>query len=193
LLASLLFIASLLNTSGSVDAKTAGMDSHGLQLRMRLAKSSYSIGEDLTSELSLQNTVTTPITIAFPSSQKFDFLVADRGGKELYRWSGDKAFLTVISEVTLSPGQAIDEQLSWKIRDVPPGDYMVTGETAEFFIDGQTQKLASSPESITIKETTVPEFMSGIVAFLSAGMILMALVFIQGWRKKLLSRRSFIP
>jgi hypothetical protein len=191
LLASLLFIASLLNTSGSVDAKTASMDSNGLRLRMHLAKSSYSIGEDLRPELSLQNTLATPVTMVFPSSQKFDFFVADRGGKEVYRWSRDKAFLAVISKVTLGPGESIDQQLSWKIQDVPPGDYMVTGETAEFFIGGQRQKLASSPEWIRINEAAVPEFMPGLVVFLSAGVILMTLVFSRS-RRKVLSGRSFV-
>jgi len=192
LLSSLLIIVSVLNASSSTVMQAAPVDVHGLKLQARLTRSSYSIGEDLILGLSLQNTQTTPITMVFPSSQRFDFSVLNREGKELYRWSRDKAFLTVISEVTLSPGESIDEELSWKIQDVPPGEYTVTGETAEFFIDGQKQKLASSSESVTINETAVPEFVPGLVAFLSAGVILIALV-LNRWRKKLSSQHTMMP
>jgi hypothetical protein len=168
------------------------VDGHGPKLEARLTRSSYSIGEDLILELSLQNAQTAPMTMVFPSSQRFDFSVLDREGREVYRWSRDKAFITVISEVTLSPGESIDEQLSWRIQDVPPGEYAVTGETAEFFVDGQKQKLASSSESITINETAVPEFVPSLVAFLSAGVILIALVFSR-WRKKLSSQHTVMP
>jgi hypothetical protein len=172
--------------------EAARVDAHGLKLRAHLTRSSYSIGEDLILELSLQNTQTTPITIAFPSSQRFDFVVLNHEGNEVYRWSRDKAFLTVISKVMLSPSESIDEQLSWRVQGVSPGEYTVTGETAEFFIDDQKQKLATSPESITIKGTAVPEFMPGLIALLSAVMILIALV-LSRWRKKPSSQHIVTP
>ena len=174
----------------SSDVKGADMDtrdqdsSHGLRLQMRLTKFSYVIGEELRPELSLKNTLTTSVTMTFPSSQRFDFFILDRDGREVYRWSRDRAFLTVIAEITLSPGEAIREELSWKIADVAPGDYTIRAETAQFLINNEKQKLISSPESVTISDTTVPEFMPGVIAVLSAGAILIAVSLLRSRRKK---------
>lgn len=72
----------------------------GLQLQVRIQKSSFIIGEELKLELSLQNTQATPATVTFTSSQRFDFFLSDRNGRKVYSWSRDKVFLAVVVEVT---------------------------------------------------------------------------------------------
>jgi len=189
LLSSLLIVVSLLNASRLVDAKTAGVDSHGLRLQMGLAKSSYTTGEELRVELSLQNTLGTSITIVFPSSQRFDFFILNREGKEVYRWSKDKVFLAVISEVTLAVSETIDEELTWMIQDLTPGEYTVIGETAAFVIDGENEKLTSPLEPVTINEVPVPEFASGLGWGFLTSMLLMTLLLSRRRRRQRVSQR----
>ena len=56
----------------------------------------------LTATLVVFNYGEIPATFGFSSSQRFDFVIRDEeNGWEVYRWSADKAFLTVMGEVTL--------------------------------------------------------------------------------------------
>jgi len=52
-----------------------------------------------------------PVTFTFPSSQRFDFVIRDKEGKEMYRWSDGQAFLMVTGSETLH-----NDMLKYKVR-----------------------------------------------------------------------------
>ncbi|MBN2532896.1 MAG: hypothetical protein JXB88_08395 [Spirochaetales bacterium] len=48
-----------------------------------------------------------PVTFHFRSSQRYDFIIYNSKGREVWRWSADKAFLDVLGELTLNPGESV--------------------------------------------------------------------------------------
>lgn len=48
-----------------------------------------------------------PVTFDFTTSQRYDFAIYDSRGREVWRWSDDKAFLQVTGQLTLQPGESV--------------------------------------------------------------------------------------
>lgn len=71
--------------------------------------------------LHITNTTSRPIEFSFPTSQRYDFVVARPSGEVVWRWSEGMAFLQVLSQATLAPGESWDMEAVWE-----PGS--VTGE-----------------------------------------------------------------
>jgi hypothetical protein len=72
-----------------------------------------------------------PITLYYRTTQRFDIVVTDTEGKEVWRWSKDKAFAEVLEEINLEENQTLTFNESWDQRDnddqpVPTGNYTVT-------------------------------------------------------------------
>lgn len=59
------------------------------------------------------NTTTRPMELTFPTSQRYDFVVANASGEELWRWSDGMAFLQALSSATLAPGESWDMEAVW--------------------------------------------------------------------------------
>lgn len=59
----------------------------------------------LRARLTLRNHFVEPLTLTFPSSQRFDLTVTDESGRLVYRWSDGKGFAEVLSRETLSHGE----------------------------------------------------------------------------------------
>jgi hypothetical protein len=96
-----------------------------LLLKME-AKDVVSIGETMQVNLTLINLGTQPVTLTFPSSKIFDLKVVDSSGKVVYKWSQDKVFSTVITQIVLKPRESMSRILTWKC-ELPEGDYIITG------------------------------------------------------------------
>lgn len=73
--------------------------------------------------LTLRHTLQWPLVLNFSSSQRFDVSVYDSQGREIYRWSRGKAFLTVMGR------EEIRGERTWvaeiPVMDLPKGDYAV--------------------------------------------------------------------
>lgn len=64
---------------------------------------SFSLGmTKLTARMTLWNTLPSPATLAFRSSQEFDLVLKDEAGAEVYRWSAGKAFAQLVHELRIS-------------------------------------------------------------------------------------------
>jgi hypothetical protein len=55
-----------------------------------------------------------PVSFTFPTSQRFDFFVETAAGEPLWQWSADRAFLQVITEATLEPGETWTMDAAWE-------------------------------------------------------------------------------
>jgi hypothetical protein len=103
--------------------KTKGAE--GLLLKIDV-KDTISIGEVVKVNLTLTNFGSKETTLTFPSSKVFDFEVLDSSGKVVYRWSQDKFFLTVITNLVLKPEESKSSTLTWKC-ELQEGEYTIVG------------------------------------------------------------------
>lgn len=88
-------------------------------------------GEPVRMRLFLQNRSPFPVTLFYPSSQRYDFLVSGMTGK-VWQWSEDRFFNPAVTQVDQMPGQVLDYYEEWPLIDsagnpVPPGIYRITG------------------------------------------------------------------
>jgi len=98
-------------------------------------KANYSPGEKVQIRIKATNISKEEISTYYGSSQKYDLLVTDRNGKEIWRWSRGKMFLMAISPFRLKPKESIKFNYAWDQRDnsgrqVKSGEYFIKGELA---------------------------------------------------------------
>ncbi len=70
--------------------------------------------------------------LEFTTAQHYDFLIQDRSGKEVYRWSGDKAYSQQLSSVVVNRNEklAYEEDLFTTnnvVVNLDPGEYKLIG------------------------------------------------------------------
>ena len=123
-----LLIATLVTTlTGPSVQQTAGR----LRLELTLTKSSYVVGEPVGATLTVRVAGEAPLRVQFASGQRFDLIVRRRGVL-IWRWAHDKAFIQLIQEVTLRPGEVLTfsgvwSQVDLQGRRVEPGEYEMVG------------------------------------------------------------------
>jgi len=95
----------------------------------------------LTMSLTLSNNTDKPIVISHTSGQKFDFKLFDAEGNNLYTWSADKMFITVMNETELAPGEQIvfsdtlDAKAFAAIGKAASMQAFIVGSSEDFTID----------------------------------------------------------
>jgi len=127
-----------------------------LQVRAAVPASSFAVGVPIAIALSIRNAAPVPVSVLFPSGQRYDVIARRPRGDEVWRWSHDRAFIQVVQTVRLSPGEELAYRVTWDQRDlqgrqVDPGTY----ELVAIFlgqVEGSTRRqLTLSPLTITIK------------------------------------------
>lgn len=76
--------------------------------------------------LHVTNATSEAMDFTFPTSQRYDFVVDDGEGREVWRWSAGRAFLQVITESRLEPGETWTMEASWTTGQ-ESGTYVATG------------------------------------------------------------------
>ena len=90
-------------------------------------KMSYSVGEPIMMTLKIFNYTEEDIVFHFNSSQRYDFIIEDEEGNEIWRWSKDMMFAMVLGEENLGPNNPeVTYTAEYKDR-LSPGYYRVTG------------------------------------------------------------------
>ena len=102
-----------------------------LRLDLRTNQPAYRLGEPVTLTLRATNPTPRQVSLTAPTSQLYDFSVY-HGERQVWRWSAGKAFLMVITELSIPAGQSRAFTEVWDQRDqegrqVPPGEYRVVG------------------------------------------------------------------
>jgi hypothetical protein len=90
-------------------------------------KMSYSIGEPIKMILKIFNYTEEEITFHFNTGQRYDFIIEDEEGNEIWRWSKDRMFAMVLGEEVLgqhNPEVIYTEKYKGKFG---PGYYKITG------------------------------------------------------------------
>jgi hypothetical protein len=91
----------------------------------------YGPGQSATITLALDNQSQSAVPVTFSSAQRYDVVAVGDSG-EVWRWSSDRAFAAVESEVSFPPGVTLLGRVSWDMRgpdDGPlkPGIYRLVG------------------------------------------------------------------
>jgi len=90
-------------------------------------KMSYSVGEPITMTLKVFNYTEENVAFHFNTSQRYDFIIEDEEGNEIWCWSEDKMFTMVLGEETLGPTNTeITYTVEYKDK-LNPGYYKITG------------------------------------------------------------------
>jgi hypothetical protein len=90
-------------------------------------KMSYSVGEPIKMTLKVFNYTEEDIAFYFNTSQRYDFIIEDDEGNEIWRWSQDMMFTMVLGEETLGPTNT-EVIYTAKYREkLIPGYYKMTG------------------------------------------------------------------
>ena len=63
----------------------------------------YTPGEPIMLTLRLINDASKPISLSFPTAQRFDLLVQNQQGREVWRWSAGRFFAQMLGEEVLKP------------------------------------------------------------------------------------------
>ena len=74
--------------------------------------------------IEVTNTLSTPITLTFGSSQKYDFIIK-KDGKEITRWSKGKMFNMLVTKRSLEPTEkmAFSDEIPLESEKISPGVY----------------------------------------------------------------------
>jgi len=96
-------------------------------ISMSTDKMSYSVGEPIIIALKIFNYTEEEIIFHFNTGQRYDFIIEDEEGNEIWRWSKDMMFAMVLGEENLGPNNPeVTYKAEYKDR-LSPGYYKVTG------------------------------------------------------------------
>ncbi|MBN3033194.1 MAG: hypothetical protein JW873_03785 [Candidatus Saganbacteria bacterium] len=99
-----------------------------LTLKLLTDKSVYRAGEPVKMTLSVKNRSGRPVAGRLSSAQKYDFIITDKAGKVVWRWSAGKVFALMITPFKLGPGGTASYEAGWAgTARVKPGKYSVKG------------------------------------------------------------------
>ncbi len=96
-------------------------------ISMLTDKMNYSVGEPIKMTLKVFNYTQEDILFYFNTSRRYDFIIEDEEGNEIWRWSQDMMFAMVLGEETLGlDSPEIIYTAEYK-GELSPGYYKVTG------------------------------------------------------------------
>ena len=102
------------------EAELAGEEpAAGLEVQLGIDRPSYSPGSELQAILRVVNRSGIPVTLEFPSAQRYDLFIVGRDGEEVARWSAEQAFAQVLGEETLEPGETLEFEETLSVPDRP--------------------------------------------------------------------------
>lgn len=98
----------------------------GLDLLVATDKSAYARGEPILVTLQVVNRGSGPVELRFLTAQRYDVLIRDAQGRQVWRWSDGQMFAQVLGQESIEPGRKIAYRVTVRER-LAPGSYTVTG------------------------------------------------------------------
>ena len=94
-------------------------------------QASYRPGQPIVIAFAVFNRTPHPVRLDFTSGQRFDAVIVDRGGREIWRWSAGRMFTMALGQEMVGPGNprlAFEAEFAGSLA---PGRYTVTGLLAD--------------------------------------------------------------
>ena len=123
----LLWVALLLVVCSLVPQDAQGTTLTGVNVLLTSEKAVYSPGEPITFVLKVINNTSRPLRLSFRNAQRFDLVMRDTRGREVWRWSAGKIFAQVLGEERLKPSGGELLFQATVPGNLPPGEYTATG------------------------------------------------------------------
>lgn len=96
-------------------------------ISMSTDKMSYSVGEPIKMTFKIFNCNEEDVVFHFNTSQRYDFIIEDEEGNEVWRWSKDMMFAMALGEEILRPTNSeVIYKAEYKGK-LSPGYYKITG------------------------------------------------------------------
>jgi len=85
--------------------------------------------EKLQINMALKNNGSKSVKLEFPTSQIYEWVIKDKIGKEIFRYSSGKAFLQAIQHLTIRPNETVHWKDEWDYKrngvQLEKGDYII--------------------------------------------------------------------
>ena len=103
-----------------------GAEQTAVTIRLTADQATYGPGDVMTLTLRAVNETNHPVTLTFRTAQRFDFVVRDPAGQELWRWATGRMFAQVAGSETIPPSGTLlyTAQVDKKLV---PGIYTAAG------------------------------------------------------------------
>ena len=135
---SLLIISSILINCGGGDSSNNENNESAVHANLILRDkfnqeaSTFIQGEEIDFYLTSNNTTNEPITLTFSDSQQYEFYITSASGGEVWRWSADKVFAQINSQLILPAQGTIEASEDWDQillvgGSIPIGSYIAFG------------------------------------------------------------------
>jgi hypothetical protein len=126
-----LIVALVVSCQHPVGRQNSGVEARSgtsdVRLILRATKGVYAQGEPLELTLEVVNRSPRPVTLGFPTSQRYDLLIQNAQGQEVWRWSADRMFAQMLGQEVLSPNGG---KLTYHVvvrEKIPRGAYTAIG------------------------------------------------------------------
>lgn len=113
-----------LTASGNATSEERNMN-YGIS--MIIDKMRYSVGEPIKMTLKVFNYTEEKFAFQFNTSQRYDFIIEDGEGKEVWRWSKDMMFTQMLGEEILGPNNSEVIYTAEYKGKLSSGYYKITG------------------------------------------------------------------
>ena len=129
-----------------------------IEATLKIKNKRFKVDELVSFSLEISNTQDKTLKLFFPTSKIYDFTVYDEGGKEVYRWSGNKLFTQVVTRVILKPQEVKEFNLEWEQKvgfgdKAKPGKYQIIAEVGPFWLEDQRKKIVIKTNPLEIEIT----------------------------------------
>jgi hypothetical protein len=98
-----------------------------VSLLLRASQAVYTPGEPLELTLEVVNHSARPVTLNFRTAQRYDLLIQNTQGQEVWRWSAEQMFAQMLGQETLSPNGGKLTYRAVRREPLPRGAYTVIG------------------------------------------------------------------
>ncbi len=111
----------------------------GLGVVLSTGKAVYRQGEPVRMALTVFNHSAEPVHLEFRTSQRYDFVIEDGKGREVWRWSEGRLFTQALGEEILGPETPRRTYETAFDGELAPGTYTVTG-----LVTAETRRISAS-------------------------------------------------
>ena len=127
--------------------------------------------ETITIHIKVTNPTNSSIKLRFPTSFQFDYIIRDIFGREIYRWSADKGFLQVFTQIRIPPQSYYLKNFTHEPSEFSlfPGVYSIEGRVGAY---------GSDITWIVV----VPTFLVILMTLIAVAVVIIGIVLI--WRRK---------